>query len=93
MLYNRNAIVYVCGDAKGLRKDVMNAFINIIQKENGKYDFHVDSVIVVSKYENMFDGKSINCYVTFISGLSFKEANNFVRTLQRENRYLQDVWL
>ncbi|KAL0269150.1 UNVERIFIED_CONTAM: hypothetical protein PYX00_006972 [Menopon gallinae] len=60
MICNNNAIIYVCGDAKGLRKDVMNAFIGIIQRENG---------------------------------LSFKEANNFLRNLQKENRYLQDVWL
>ena len=45
LLEEKKAIVYVCGDAKNMAKDVNEAFIDIVSKEKGTYElFNFNSI-------------------------------------------------
>ena len=39
LLEEESAIVYVCGDAKGMARDVTQAFVSIIAEKKGVYKF------------------------------------------------------
>lgn len=58
-LIEKGAVVYVCGDAKNMAKDVMKAFTESFQS---------------------------------VRHLSEQDAKERVLQLQKEKRYLQDIW-
>lgn len=41
LLIESNALVYVCGDAKNMAKNVNDAFEEILQNEKGKYYYNL----------------------------------------------------
>lgn len=58
-LVEKGAVVYVCGDAKNMAKDVMQAFVEAFRS---------------------------------VRGLGEQDARERVLQLQKEKRYLQDIW-
>ena len=37
LIHEKQAVVYVCGDAKNMAKDVNTAFEDLVMKEHGKW--------------------------------------------------------
>lgn len=60
LLTEKNAFVYVCGDAKSMRKDVKNAFVQIVSEQ---------------------------------TKTSLEECEILVNAWQKNNKYIEDIWL
>ncbi|KAK6635144.1 hypothetical protein RUM44_000393 [Polyplax serrata] len=60
LIFNENAVIYVCGDAKRMGKDIQNTFVELFEHHQG---------------------------------VTNKAAIDIVKQLQKDKRYLQDLWM
>ena len=47
LLERDGAVLFVCGDAKHMAKDVNEAVVNLLQKHTGKYDLKAWGIIFI----------------------------------------------
>lgn len=100
-LISQGAYLYVCGDAKGMARDVHRTLHTIVQEQVFSFYQHLGIVQPVKSYvldQEFNRSKFIVCLLTRVAGYKFQgsldssKAEGMVKNLQTSGRYLRDVW-
>jgi NADPH-ferrihemoprotein reductase len=98
-MISQGAYIYVCGDAKGMARDVHKVLHTIIQEQ-----VLMIGLIFMGDLKYLHTTKKCGAFlishansVLFFFGLKqgsldSSKAESFVKNLQTEGRYLRDVW-
>ena len=95
---SQGGYIYVCGDAKGMAKDVHRVLHTIVQEQV----FLTCLMFLWLNYSLTSINASFSVHLIFLKQISTisalqgsldsSKAEGFVKNLQTEGRYLRDVW-
>lgn len=93
-LISQGAYLYVCGDAKGMARDVHRTLHTIVQEQvvSQVITQPIKSYILYAVSNNQLLGLFANYGCRFQGSLDSSKAESMVKNLQTSGRYLRDVW-